>query len=93
MGIRLALGARRTEVMSGVLARGLRLVFYGTLLGVGAAFASSRALSSMLFEVEPTDPLTYLAVVLMVAAVALVACYPPAHRASRVDPVEVLGAD
>jgi putative ABC transport system permease protein len=87
MGIRLALGARRSEVMRGVLARGLRLVFYGTLLGVGAAFLSSRALSSMLFEVESTDPATYAAVVLLLASVAVVACYLPARRAGRVDPV------
>jgi putative ABC transport system permease protein len=87
MGIRLALGARRSEVMRGVLARGLRLVFYGTLLGVGAAFLSSRALSSMLFEVESTDPATYAAVVLLIASVAVVACYLPARRAGRVDPV------
>jgi len=87
MGIRLALGARRSEVMRGVLARGLRIVLFGTVLGVAVAFFSSQRLSSMLFEVEPTDPLTYVAVVLLTASVALVACYLPARRASRVDPV------
>ncbi len=87
MGIRLALGARRAEVMRGVLARGLRLVFWGTVFGVGAAFFSSRTLSSMLFEVEATDPLTYLVVALLVAFVVVLACYLPARRVSRVDPV------
>jgi putative ABC transport system permease protein len=87
MGIRLALGARRAEVMRGVLARGLRLVFWGTVFGVGAAFFSSRTLSSMLFEVEATDPLTYLVVALLVAFVVVLACYQPARRVSRVDPV------
>ena len=87
MGIRLALGARRAEVMRGVLARGLRLVFWGTVFGVGAAFFGSRMLSSMLFEVEATDPLTYLVVVLLVAFVVVLACYLPARRVSRVDPV------
>jgi len=87
MGIRFALGAGRSEVIRGVLARGLRLVFYGTMLGVGVAFFSSRALSSMLFEVESTDPATYVAVVPLIASVAVVACYLPARRAGRVDPV------
>ena len=87
MGIRLALGACRADVMRGVLAGGLRLVFYGALLGLGAAFLGSRALSSMLFEVQTTDPLTYVAVVLLIASVAVIACYVPARRASRVDPV------
>ena len=87
MGIRIALGASRGNVVGGVLGRGLRLVMWGTVLGLGVAWVGSRALSSMLFELEPTDPLTYALVVLVTASVGLVACYAPARRAGRVDPV------
>ena len=87
MGIRFALGAGRSEVMRGVLARGLRLVVYGTMLGVGVGFFSSRAPSSMLFEVESSDPATSVAVVLLIASVAVIACSLPARRAGRMDPV------
>ena len=62
-------------------------MIFGTLIGVGAALLVSGTLSTMLFEVEPTDPVTYIIVVLLSAGVALVACYLPARRASRVDPV------
>ena len=87
MGIRLALGASRGHVVRGVLGRGLRLVMWGAVLGLGAAWVGSRTLSSMLFEVEPTDPVTYGVVALVTAGVGLVACYAPARRAGRVDPV------
>ncbi|MCH7990965.1 MAG: ABC transporter permease [Gemmatimonadetes bacterium] len=90
-GIRIALGASRGDVMRGVMTRGLRLVSIGVLVGLGVAWAGTELLasllSSMLFEVEATDPLTYALVVLVPAGVGLVACYLPARRASRVDPV------
>ena len=91
MGIRIALGASPGDVMKGVMTRGLRLLLIGVVVGLGAAWAGtellSSVLSSMLFEVETTDPVTYALVVLVTAGVGLVACYLPARRASRVDPV------
>ena len=87
MGIRLALGASRTRVLRGVMASGLRLVALGTVVGLLASMAASGILVSMLFQVAPTDPGTYVAVASLTAAVALLACYLPARRAASVDPV------
>lgn len=90
MGIRLALGASRGDVVGWVLRRGLRLVGVGTVVGALAAWAAARTLSSMLFEVRPAEPLTYALVIAATAAVGLTACWAPARRAGRVDPVESL---
>jgi ABC-type lipoprotein release transport system permease subunit len=89
-GIRRALGAPRADVVRWVLRSGLRLIGIGTAVGALAAWATSRTLSSMLFDVRPGDPLTDALVIAAPAAVGLAACWAPARRAGRVDPVESL---
>jgi putative ABC transport system permease protein len=93
IGIRMALGADRASVLRMVLSQGLRLTVLGVLAGLAAAFAMSRVLGSLLFGVKPTDPLTIAAVVGLISAVALAACYLPARGATRVDPMLVLRED
>jgi hypothetical protein len=89
-GLRVALGASARQIRQSVMAEGLRLTTIG--LGIGAALSlmSGRALRSVLFGVTPTDPSTYVGVALVLAAASLIACYIPAWRASRVDPMEAL---
>ncbi len=89
-GIRLAIGATSGEVLRSVLLRGVALAGAGVLVGVAIAAATSRALSSLLFGVSATDPLTYVAVSALLVAVAVVACWVPARRAASVDPAAVL---
>lgn len=93
MGIRIALGATRGRVRGRVLGRGMALAGAGTLLGLGAALALDRLIQSLLFGVEPGDPATMVVVAGLVLGVSSLACYLPARRATRVDPVEVLAAD
>jgi putative ABC transport system permease protein len=90
IGIRMALGANRPSVLRMVLRQGLGLTAVGVVAGLAIAFAMNRVLRSLLFGVGPGDPLTITAVVGLMAAVALVACYLPAHSATRVDPMIVL---
>jgi len=90
LGIRIALGAQRRDVLRLVLAQGTRLTLLGVALGVLAALALSRLLASMLFGVSVTDPLTFAGVAGLLAAVALLACFIPARRATRVDPIVAL---
>jgi putative ABC transport system permease protein len=90
IGIRIALGARRGDILGLVLKQGLLLLALGIALGAAGAYALSRYLAGMLFSVRPTDPLTYAAVALLMAAVAVAASYIPAHRATRVDPMVAL---
>jgi putative ABC transport system permease protein len=89
-GIRIALGATRGRVISGVLHEGFVLVAAGSLLGIGAALALTRTLSSLLFEISPLDVTSFTAGVALLASVALCACVIPAWRASRVDPMDAL---
>jgi putative ABC transport system permease protein len=89
-GIRMALGAERNTVLRQVLGQGLVLSLIGIGIGIAAGFALTRFLSNLLFEVKPQDPLTFLAVSLVMTAVALVSCYVPARRATTVDPANVL---
>ncbi|HET9179611.1 MAG TPA: ABC transporter permease [Terriglobia bacterium] len=89
-GIRLALGARPQEVLSGVVGQGLKLALIGVAIGIAGALALTRFLASLLFGVKPTDPLTFIAVSLILIAVALAACYIPACRAAKVDPMVAL---
>jgi ABC-type antimicrobial peptide transport system permease subunit len=90
IGIHMALGATRTTVLGMVLGQGLRLTAAGLLAGLAAAFALTRLLQTQLFNVRPTDPATIAAVIGFIACVALAACYLPASRATRVDPMVVL---
>jgi len=90
IGIRMALGADRTSVLGLVLKQGLSTTLIGLVLGVGGALALTRLASSLLFEVRPTDPLTFAAVAGVITLVALVACVVPARRATRVDPMVAL---
>jgi putative ABC transport system permease protein len=93
IGIRMALGAGRSAVERMVLWRGLRIVAVATVLGLAAAYGAARLIASQLFGVPPTDLVTFLAVPLGLAAVAMVACWLPARRAARVDPVVALQAE
>lgn len=90
IGIRMALGANKKEVLGMIFARSFSMTGIGLLLGVLGAFVLSRLLSSLLYEVKPADPLTFIAVVLVLGAVSLLASYVPARRAARVDPMVAL---
>ena len=90
IGIRSALGAQRPELFGLLLRQGMLLVLYGVVAGVLASFALTRFLTSLLFDVQPTDPLTFAGVVLVLVAVAAAACLIPARRAMRVDPIVAL---
>ena len=90
IGIRMALGAQKREVLWSVLKEGGQTAFLGIALGIAAAFALMRVLSSQLYGVSPADPFTFGAVILIVAPVALLACWIPASRAMRVDPMVAL---
>jgi predicted permease len=90
IGVRMALGAEPRNVFALVLALGARLAVLGIAIGLSASFVLTRALSSELFGVSATDPLTYAGVALLLCAVALLACYIPARRAMRVDPMVAL---
>lgn len=92
IGIRLALGAQRADVLRLIFGEGMRLVAAGVVVGVAMIFAMRSLLSSLLFGIGPTDLSTILFVILLLAGVALVACWWPAHRASTVDPVTALRA-
>jgi putative ABC transport system permease protein len=90
IGIRMALGSTPRSVMGLVLREVLLVVFAGVAIGLAAAFGLSRFLASELFGVQPTDPLTFIAVAVVLTCVALLACYVPARRAMRVDPMVAL---
>jgi predicted permease len=90
LGIRIALGAQRRDVLRLVLAQGARLTLLGVAIGVFAALVLSRLLATLLFNVSATDPLTFAGVAALLAVVALLACFIPARRATRVDPIVAL---
>jgi ABC-type antimicrobial peptide transport system permease subunit len=90
IGIRLALGAKRSEIMRMILRQGLALAIAGAALGVLGALIVSHLMAGLLYRVSPTDPLTFVGVTFVLTAVALAASYIPAMRAMRVDPLVAL---
>jgi ABC-type antimicrobial peptide transport system permease subunit len=92
-GVRMALGASRDRVLRLVIGQGLMLVGIGFAIGVGAAAALTRVLSTYLFETEPTDPITFAAVAAAFVVAGVLACAGPAWRATTVDPMSALRAD
>ena len=93
VGIRMALGAEKCDVLKMVVGQGLKLAMIGVAIGIAGALALTRFLSSLLYGVAPTDPVTFIAVSLILIVVALAACYIPARRAARVDPMVALRCD
>jgi predicted permease len=90
IGIRMALGAQRSDVLRMIVGEGARLAIFGVAIGIAASFAITRLLSSLLFGVSATDPITFAAVAVLLSVVALLASYIPARRAMRLDPNSAL---
>ena len=93
MGIRLALGAPRRDVLSLVLLQGMRLVAAGVTVGLAGSLLLTKLLRTLLFQVSPGDPLVHATIVVLLVAVALVATFLPARRAAALDPYATLKAD
>ena len=90
IGVHIALGAQHRDVLRLVMKDGMKLTLFGILLGLCGAVALTRVMVSLLFEVKPTDPATLIAVALLLAAAALLACYIPAQRALSIQPINAL---
>jgi putative ABC transport system permease protein len=90
IGVRVALGARSSDVLRMILSQGLRTIFIGVAIGIAGSLALTRTAESLLFGVTATDPLTFGGVILLLVGAALLACYIPARRATRVDPMVAL---
>ena len=93
IGIRLALGAQKSAVMKLVLGEGAVVVVAGLLIGVSASLALTHWMKSLLFSVSATDPLTYFAMSALVISIALLACWIPARRATKIDPIRTLRSE
>lgn len=89
-GVRMAMGAQQGDILKLVVGQGMKLATMGVVIGLAGSYWMSRALTSQLFGVKPTDPITFAGVSLLLAAVAAAACYIPARRATRVDPMIAL---
>ena len=93
IGIRMALGAGRAQVLRAIVGQALALAAIGIAIGAAAAFLLTRLMTGLLFDVTPDDPITFAAVAVVLAAVAAAASYVPGRRATRVDPVVALRAE
>jgi putative ABC transport system permease protein len=93
MGIRMALGADRATIRKMIVWHGMRLTFVGVVIGIAAAFGLTRLIASFLFGVRSWDPLVFVTVPIVLAAVALMAVWLPATRASKLDPMQALRVD
>jgi putative ABC transport system permease protein len=90
IGVRMAIGARPGEILRMILGQGMALALVGVAFGLLGALALTRLLQRLLFEVGPTDPITFVGVAIVISAATLIACYVPARRAARVDPIIAL---
>jgi ABC-type antimicrobial peptide transport system permease subunit len=90
IGVRLALGAQKRDILSLIIRHGMKLALVGVGLGVVAALGLTRVMRSLLYQVTPTDPLTFAAVTLLLVVITLAACWLPARRAAQVDPMTSL---
>ena len=90
IGIRLALGAQTRDVVLMIVKQGGMLIVLGLVIGLAGAYAATRLIASLLFGVTAKDPITFAAVAVLLAIVALLACYVPALRATKVDPMDAL---
>jgi putative ABC transport system permease protein len=93
IGLRVALGARPSDVRSLIVGGGMAVVVAGAVAGVGAALGLSRLMGTIVYGVQPTDPLTFSGVTVFLLGVALVACLVPARRATKIDPLGALRSD
>jgi putative ABC transport system permease protein len=90
IGVRMALGAQKTNILTMILKRGLTLLSIGLVIGILGAVGLTRFLSSYLFEISATDLLTFIFVPILIIIISMLACYIPAHRAAKTDPMEAL---
>ena len=90
IGVRMALGAQKTNILTMVLRHGFVLLIIGSIIGIAGAIGLTRFLSSYLYEISTTDLLTFVLVPLLITVVSTLACYIPARRAARIDPMEAL---